>query len=404
MPQSLLANLLIFARTLRAGGVAVRAGGVPDAIQALADVGIARKRDVRDALRTVLVCRHEDLVRFDQIFERFWRAWPGASGAPLPRPMHVPKRARSTLRLLAPGTASSAQQGESGRTDISVSLKAYSADEVWRRKDFGAFTPEDVARAKDAMAKLAWDPGARVTRRWVTGSGRTIDLRRLLRANVKHGGELIAIPHRVRRVAARPLILICDVSGSMEPYTRMLLLFAHAIAGGTRRRVEVFVFSTRLTRVTRQFAETRADAALSRVRDAVHDWSGGTRIGEALRTFNAQWARRVLRRGPVVLLISDGWDLGDPGLLGREIARLQRSAFRLIWLNPLLGSPGYEPLTRGTRAALPFVDDFLSVRDMSSVEALAGHLNLLAALGSRGSRGSRGAGGHAPPEPVEPRE
>jgi uncharacterized protein with von Willebrand factor type A (vWA) domain len=288
----------------------------------------------------------------------------------------VPRRARATLRTLAPAAASNAHETESGHADAAVGLKTYSADELWRRKDFAHFTPDDIARAKEAFAKLAWDPGVRVTRRWATGSGPTIDLRRLLRANVKHGGELVAIPRRVRRVAPRPLILICDVSGSMEPYTRMLLLFAHALAAG-ERRVEVFVFSTRLTRVTRQFAGTRADAALARVRDAVHDWSGGTRIGEAIRAFNSHWARRVLRRRPVVLLISDGWDLGDPALLAREIARLQRSVFRLIWLNPLLGSPGYEPLTRGMQAALPFVDDFLSVRDMSSIEALAAHLNTL---------------------------
>jgi uncharacterized protein with von Willebrand factor type A (vWA) domain len=376
MPQSLLANLLIFARTLRAGGVAVRSGGVPDAVQALGDVGIASKRDVHDVLRTVFVSRHEDLAPFDELFERFWRVWPGVSGTSSPRPMQVPKRARATLRTRAPVTASNAHEIESGQADAAVELKTYSAEEQWRRKDFAAFTPDDIARAQEAMAKLAWNPGVLVTRRWVTGSGRAIDLRRLLRANLKHGGELVSIPHRVRRVAPRPLILICDVSGSMEPYTRMLLLFAHALAGGARR-VEVFVFSTRLTRVTRQFADTRADAAMSRVRDAVRDWSGGTRIGEAVRTFNTHWARRVLRRRPVVLLISDGWDLGDPELLGREIARLQRSSFRLIWLNPLIGSPGYEPLTRGMRAALPFVDDFLSVRDMSSLEALAATLSTL---------------------------
>ena len=257
-----------------------------------------------------------------------------------------------------------------------MTLQTYSADETWRRKDFAEFTLDDVARAQAAIATLTWTPGVRVTRRWMAGGGATVDLRRLLRANLKHGGELMAIPHRVRRVAPRPLILICDVSGSMEPYTRMLLLFAHALAGGSRR-IEVFVFSTRLTRVTRQFSGVRADSVLSRVRDAAHDWSGGTRIGEALHRFNAHWARRVLRRHPVVLLISDGWDLGDPGLLRREIARLQRGSFRLIWLNPLIGSPGYEPLTRGARAALPFVDDFLSVRDMSSLEVLAQHLNTL---------------------------
>jgi uncharacterized protein with von Willebrand factor type A (vWA) domain len=376
VPQSLLANLLIFTRTLRAAGIAVRAGGVPDAVLALGDIGVASRKDVHDALRTVLVSRHEDLAPFDELFERFWRVWPDGSGGPSPRPMQVPRRARATLRSLAPATASSAHETESGQADAAVGLKTYSAGEVWRRKDFAAFSPDDIAQAKAAMAKLAWDPGVRITRRWATGRGRTIDLRRLLRANVKHGGELVAIPHRIRRVAPRPLILICDVSGSMEPYTRMLLLFAHAIARG-ERRVEVFVFSTRLTRVTRQFDGARADATLSRVRDAVHDWSGGTRIGEALEAFNTQWARRVLRRCPVALLISDGWDLGDPKLLGREIARLQRSVFRLIWLNPLIGSPGYEPLARGMRAALPFVDDFLSVRDMSSIEALAAHLNTL---------------------------
>lgn len=379
MPQHLLANLLIFARTLRAAGVAVRGGGVPDAIRALADVGVSSRRDVHDVLRAVLVSRHEDLASFDRLFDRFWRVWREPADAAVPRPMGVPKRVRTTLSLLAPGAAASEPEPETGdpaRRDAPITLETYSADEAWRRKDFAAFTPADFARAQDAIAKLTWTPGSRTTRRWIAGGRRAIDLRRLARANVKHGGELIAVPHRIRRVAPRPLVLICDVSGSMEPYTRMLLLFAQALAGGSRR-IEVFVFSTQLTRVTRQFAGARADAALLRVRDAVRDWSGGTRIGAALHRFNTHWARRVTRRGPVVLLISDGWDLGDPGLLAREVARLQRSARRLVWLNPLLGSPGYEPLTRGILAALPFVDDFLSVRDMSSLESLARHLNTL---------------------------
>jgi uncharacterized protein with von Willebrand factor type A (vWA) domain len=389
MPASLLANLLIFARTLRAADVVVRAGGVPDAVRALADVGIRSKSDVRDVLRAVLICRHEDLAPFDQLFERFWRVWSEPASVGSPRPMRIPDRARASLRLLAPGSASDPQPHDDKRADDPATLQSYSDIERWRRKDFATFTAEDFARAKQAMAKLIWNPGSRVTRRWMPGDGATVDARRLLRANMKHGGELLAIPYRSRRVAPRPLILICDVSGSMEPYTRMLLLFAHAIRSSTRlpgsparvaggkRRVDVFVFSTQLTRVTRQFAGARADAALSRVRDAVRDWSGGTRIGDALHRFNTHWARRVLRRNPVVLLISDGWDLGDPKQLAREVARLQRSSRRLIWLNPLLGSPDYEPLTRGTRAALPFVDDFLPVHDMSSIEALAQHLNAL---------------------------
>jgi uncharacterized protein with von Willebrand factor type A (vWA) domain len=168
----------------------------------------------------------------------------------------------------------------------------------------------------------------------------------------------------------------------------MLLLFAHAIAGSSRR-VEVFVFSTRLTRVTRQFAASRLQAALAGVRETVTDFSGGTRIGEAIRTFNIDWRRRVMNRGPVVLLISDGWDLGDPELLAREMARLQRSAYRLVWLNPLLGSAGYEPLARGMRAALPFVDDFLPVHNLASLEALALQLNPLSS--AHAARTRRGA-------------
>ncbi len=377
MPESLLANLLVFARTLRAAGIAVRAGGVPDAIRALGDVGISNRRDVRAALRAVLVSRHEDLAPFDRLFDRFWRVWKEPSDRDMPQPMGIPKRARTTVTMLAPGaSASEPERTDAAHSDVPVTLQTYSADQAWRRRDFAAFTADDFARAQDAIAKLTWNPGARVTRRWIAGGRRAPDLRRLLRANMKHGGELIAVPHRMRRTRPRPLVLICDVSGSMEPYTRMLLLFAHVLAGG-HRRIEVFVFSTELTRVTRQFAGVRGDAALLRVRDAVRDWSGGTRIGAALHRFNTQWARRVLGRGPVVLLISDGWDLGDPHVLGREVARLQRSAHRLVWLNPLIGSPGYEPLTRGIRAALPFVDDFLSVRDMSSLESLARHLNTL---------------------------
>jgi uncharacterized protein with von Willebrand factor type A (vWA) domain len=172
------------------------------------------------------------------------------------------------------------------------------------------------------------------------------------------------------------LVVLCDVSGSMAPYTHILLLFIHALAH-RYASVELFLFSTRLTRVTRHFADRPIDSALAHVRDTARDWSGGTRIGEALRRFHVEWARRVLRRGPAVLLISDGWDLGDPDLLRTEIARLRRGSFRLIWLNPLVGSPGYEPLTRGMRAALPFVDDLLSVRNLVSLESLASHLEAL---------------------------
>jgi uncharacterized protein with von Willebrand factor type A (vWA) domain len=386
MPDELLGNLLIFTRTLRAAGVSVRAGGLPDAVRAIDLVGLRRKTDVRDALRAVLISRHEDGEPFERIFERFWRVWSEGSRA-LPQPMQVPPRVRSSVRTMAPGSGSADRGDETPSSDERpVAVQTYSPDGTWRRRDFADFSRDDLIRAEAALSKLAWSPGVRLTRRWVSGSGRRIDLRRLLQANRRNAPEILEIPTRVRRVAPRPLILICDVSGSMEPYARMLLLFAHAIAGG-ERTVEVFVFSTRLTRVTRQFTAARMDVAMAGLRDAVGDWSGGTRIGDAIHAFNAQWARRVLRRGPVVLLISDGWDLGDPAILAREMARLQRNVFRLVWLNPLLGSAGYEPLARGMRAALPFVDDFVPVHNMESLETLARNLNTLAQ--TRAPRGRR---------------
>lgn len=180
------------------------------------------------------------------------------------------------------------------------------------------------------------------------------------------------------RTEPRPLVLICDISGSMERYSRILLQFAHAISAGLGD-VETFVFGTRLTRITRQLRHKDIDDAIDAVSKHVVDWSGGTRIGEAIKEFNFRWGRRVLGRSPVVLLISDGWDRGDPELLAREMDRLQRSCHRLIWLNPLLGTPGYEPLTVGMQAALPFVDDFLPVHNLVSLEQLGAKLASLSA-------------------------
>ena len=201
-------------------------------------------------------------------------------------------------------------------------------------------------------------------------------------ARFARSGELLLLETRQRVEKPRPLVLLCDVSGSMERYSRLLLYFVHGLAH-TLGRVEVFLFATRLTRVTRELAVRNASAPLPAAASRLSDWGGGTRIGEALRTFNLRWARRVMRHGPVVLLISDGWDRGEPAVLRTEIARLQRSCHRLIWLNPLLGSPGYRPLTRGMQVALPFVDDFLPVHNLVSLEMLADHLSRLPPRRSR---------------------
>ena len=190
---------------------------------------------------------------------------------------------------------------------------------------------------------------------------------------MKHGGELIDVPRREPQERARPIVVLADVSGSMEPYSRMLLHFVSGLTQGARR-VESFLFATRLTRVTHVVSERGAPGVFKKVSQSVQDWGGGTRIGEALRTFNVHWARRVMRNGPVVLLLSDGWDRGEPELLARELARVRRSCRRLIWLNPLLGSANYEPLTRGMLAALRHIDDFRPVHNLVSLEQLAEQL------------------------------
>jgi uncharacterized protein with von Willebrand factor type A (vWA) domain len=194
---------------------------------------------------------------------------------------------------------------------------------------------------------------------------------------------MVEWPTRKKKDKPRPLVVIADISGSMERYTRLLLHFIYGLSEGLDEVVEAFVFSTRLTHITRQLRNKDVDQAMHQISRSVPDWSGGTRIGEAFKRFNFDWGRRVLGRGAVVLVISDGWDRGEPELLGQEIARLQRSCYRLIWLNPLLGSPRYEPLTRGIQAAMPYIDDFLPVHNLASLEDLAAYLAKVSARGGR---------------------
>jgi uncharacterized protein with von Willebrand factor type A (vWA) domain len=290
------------------------------------------------------------------------------------------QHSRLALEFVLPGPDAAPATGGARDADEEPSrlpVQTWSAQEALRRKNFARYSDEEVEQAKAALAALQWQIGERRTRRWRAGGEQgVIDLRRVLRRNLRWGGELLDLPRRRRTVRPRSLVVLCDVSGSMERYTRMLLHFVHSLVG-RGDRVEAFLFATRLTRITRQLRRQRIDAAMSEVADTVKDWGGGTRIGDALRQFHVRWARRVLGRGAVVLIVSDGWDRGDPDVLRREIQRLQRSSHRLLWLNPLLGSPDYAPLTRGMQSARPFVDDFLPVHDLASLEALARHLSSL---------------------------
>ncbi|MGI8485957.1 MAG: vWA domain-containing protein, partial [Thermomicrobiales bacterium] len=247
----------------------------------------------------------------------------------------------------------------------------FSSSEALRKKDFSQLTPEEIAEARRIIEGMTWKLGTRQTRRRERAKhGEFIDHRATLRSAMKQGGLPLDLKWRTKKERMRPLVLICDISGSMDRYARLLLRFVHALEHGLDS-VEVFVFGTRLTRITRELRRRDVDGAIAEVVASVDDWSGGTRIGEAIKTFNFKWSRRVLRSSATVVVISDGWDRGDPLLLSQEMARLQRSCRRLIWLNPLLGAPGYQPLTQGIRAALPYVDHFLPIHNLKSLEALS---------------------------------
>lgn len=373
---ALLDNVLIFGRVLRAFGMEVHLGRLVDVANALQYVNLASRADVHHTCRALLVHRRDDLARFDRAFEAFWRDRLPSSG----------ECVRRSREPRVDGTdAAPAAGGQPGAADHGVARAEVTADgdgQTWsdaralRHRDFAEYTTEEVAVARDAMARLTWEPGQRRTRRWVVGDGPRLDLRQALARSVATDGDVLTLPRRRRRLRERPLVVLCDVSGSMVRYSRMLVYFAHALAR-RQRRLEVFVFSTELTRVTRQLASPRLDESAREVSQAAPHWSGGTRIGEVLRQFQRHWRRRVLHGGPVVLLVSDGWDRGDPLLLGEQVRRLQRSCHRLIWLNPLIGTTDYAPLTRGLQAALPYVDDFLPVRTLSNLADLALHLNTL---------------------------
>jgi hypothetical protein len=371
----LLDNLLLFGRILRAAGIAVHPGRLLDVVSALDHVDLRSRDEVYYACRALLVHRPEQIAIFDRAFDAFWSAQTDA-GDTGDHGAQARERAGIEQIAAAAETVSLADQAQVDEGTTERGVKIWSDATGLARKDFAALTDEEVAEAGAALERLVWTPGERRTRRWIRGRGPRLDLRRAIADSRRTGGDVVALARQRRRVRSRPLVLLCDISGSMERYSRMLLLFAHAIAL-RHRRVEAFLFATRLTRITRQLRAAQPDAALTAVSRAVPEWSGGTRIGRALKDFHQQWAGRVLAGGPVVLLVSDGWDCGDPGELAAQVARLQRRCHRLVWLNPLIGSIGYAPLTRGLQAALPFVDDFLPARTLTNLADLAVHLNTL---------------------------
>jgi uncharacterized protein with von Willebrand factor type A (vWA) domain len=377
-----LHNLVLFGRMLRKLGLDINPERLITLVKALGYVNIANKEEFYHAMRCLVVKDKDEIPVFDSAFDLFWRN-PGQRGLNfqfdnLDRPSLTqphpskPQTAKEPSPLSKPVETIIENQDEDEELSPLLDLtQMYSAQEILRQKDFSELDPDELIAVKNLISQLIWQLGQKKTRRYRPGRGLRIDMRRSLRRNLHYGGEILQWSYRQPKIKPRPLVVIADISGSMERYTKLLIHFTYSLAIGLEQLVESFVFSTRLTRITYQLKNKNVDVVIKEVSQTVPDWSGGTRIGEALKRFNYDWTRRVSGHGAVILLISDGWDRGAPGLLTNEISRLQRSCHRLIWLNPLLGSPEYEPLTRGMQSALPYIDDFLPIHNLASLEELA---------------------------------
>ncbi len=389
--QTLLRNVVRFPRALRAAGAHVPGGVARDLVEVLSLIDLGRRDDVAAAMRAVCIRRHEDFPIFDATFRAFFHSTPAARERDSAAAGDHDSEGADRHEELSPDPTlhESSEASPAGSESAPlVSAAAASPEESLRRKDFATFSERELADARALMATLRWRPDERRTPRWRRSARGRIDVQRWLRTSHRHGGDVVEWPRQTRGMAQRPLIVLCDISGSMQRYSRMLIHFAHTIAR-RQPRVDVFVFATRLARVTRYTNHRLSDALVRALPRVAPDWAGGTRIGDALQTFNRRFGQRALRRRPVVLLISDGWDRGDPAVLSKHMERLQRSSARLVWLNPLLGAPDYEPLTRGIVAARPFVDDFLPAHNIDSLVSLARILNQLQAPERRRTRPSR---------------
>jgi uncharacterized protein with von Willebrand factor type A (vWA) domain len=377
----LLRNILLFGRLLRAVGVKITPTQIIDLVEALDHIDIRRRKDFKNSARTILISRHEHLPLFDRAFDLFWQARDKNALFELDLGRLLREAATREEKVIEPERRDDKDQdGPEGESDEPIIDKifTYSQSEILRQKDFAGLSPDELQEVQRMMQTMNWQLEQRRTRRKTRAPrGAYLDMRRTFRQNLRYGGQPLELSWRKRKIKRRPLVVICDISGSMERYSRILLKFIYVISNGLEN-VEAFVFGTRLTRITRQLWDRDIDSALDQVTASVKDWAGGTRIGEALKSFNYEWGRRVLGQGAIVLIISDGWDRGDVDLLSHEMNRLQLSCQRLIWLNPLLGSDNYEPLTRGIQAALPYIDDFLSVHNLASLRQLG---NLLERLG-----------------------
>jgi uncharacterized protein with von Willebrand factor type A (vWA) domain len=377
--RDLASAMVRFGALLREHGLPITLVQVTDGVRALEHVDLSDREEVRLGLRAVFTGRPEDIPPFDRCFEAFWRptteeeaGLPGLIAIPsgeeeAPSSLPGGSQRRETLALDAWGEAEEPEAGEP------LGVPGVSDREALAGQDFSTFSPDQLEEVYRLTVQIARRLARRLGRRRrpAARKGR-IDLRRTLRANLSRG-DLIDLRYRRRKPRKVRLVLLCDVSGSMDLYSRFLLQFLFAMQN-VFGRVETFTFSTRLTRVT-EYLRGRSYRQVLRRLQEVRDWSGGTRIGESIAQFNRDWFH-LIDRWTIVVVLSDGWDTGEPTLLAGELLRIKRRAGRLIWLNPLLGNPSYEPLTRGMTAALPLVDDFAPAHNLAALRSLAARLSL----------------------------
>ncbi len=414
--RRLLNEAVGFGRALRAAGLHIDLGAAVDYARALPLVDIGEREQVRAAGEAVFVRRRDDRPTYDAVFDRWWKQRTRRQGdfqaPPLQRPTdpdgmegdeatgqadpqtgEAATDARSDERGVPIPSAGDDADDESEIEGVVVAPDAYSRGEMLRHREFDRMTPAELREAERLVDLLVPRLEQRRTRRYELHShGRRLAPRAMFRRNLGTGGQMLSWVWRRPKREPRSLVVICDISGSMERHSRLLLRFVQALSAASEVRTESFVFGTRLTRVTRMLKDRNRDRALARVAESVNDWAGGTRIGESFRTFNQTWARRSLRTSGVVIVVSDGWDRGDPAIVAAETARLRRNCHRLIWLNPLAGTPGYQPLAGGMRAAFPYIDDFLPAGTVASLERLG---EILGGVRSADTRKGSEAAAHA---------
>ena len=361
--SAIVRHVVTFGRVLREVGIEVGPGRVADAVHGLGAVDLTRQEDVYFVLRQTLVSRRDELELFDRAFVAWFLRGPIA-------PLVREKQRRKLGDRIEATLGSDLGDDDAKIVGQPIELGA-SAHELLREKDFAEMSAEEFERARRLLLAIARSRPRRMSRRLTPDSrGDRLDMRRLIRRSLRCGGDPVDQTWKARKDVPRKLVVLCDVSGSMDAYARALLLFLHAMVGAGRG-VEAFGFGTRLTRLTGDLGTRDPEAALARATASDVDWGSGTRIGASLKEFNDLYGRRALSRGAVVVIVSDGWERDGPEAVGREMARLARAAYAVVWVNPLKGDPDYQPLAGGMRAALPFVDRFLSGHNLRSLDELA---------------------------------